>query len=393
MRCSATSCRRLQIALPETGTLDLAALFPGATAVRPRDRLWRRRASRAAGAGAIPTTGYIGAEVFSGGIAKLVQQIDAEGIANVRLFTDDALKLLVTLARRVARRGLSALSRPLAEDPPPQAPLRLADDAWRAGARPQARRHLPLRDRHRRLRRLDARPHRARAEIPLRGGRTGQLACALSRLAADALRTEGANRRPRDEFLLHLHPDLRSIPMRFIVYGVGAIGGTIAASLVLAGSEVVGIARGRMLDAIRDEWPPLPHAADRRARPLRVRRLTRRDRVPRRRRDPPHDEGAGYAGRRSRRSLRPASSGRRSSAPRTASPTSAPRCGYFPNVYGMTVMCPGTYTEPGEVLCHGKAQARHLRHRPLSFGLGRDGARDRRGAGEGRVQDRRSSTM
>ena len=33
--------------------------------------------------------------------------------------------------------------------------------------------------------------------------------------------------------------------MRFIVYGVGAIGGTIAASLVLAGYEVVGIARGK----------------------------------------------------------------------------------------------------------------------------------------------------
>src|SRR5690606_7217747 len=39
--------------------------------------------------------------------------------------------------------------------------------------------------------------------------------------------------------------------MRFIVYGVGAIGGTIAAALALAGHEVVGIARGRMLDAIR----------------------------------------------------------------------------------------------------------------------------------------------
>ena len=39
--------------------------------------------------------------------------------------------------------------------------------------------------------------------------------------------------------------------MRFIIYGVGAIGGTIAASLSLAGHEVVGIARGKMLDAIR----------------------------------------------------------------------------------------------------------------------------------------------
>jgi 2-dehydropantoate 2-reductase len=39
--------------------------------------------------------------------------------------------------------------------------------------------------------------------------------------------------------------------MRFIVYGVGAIGGTFAAALARAGHEVVGIARGQMLDAIR----------------------------------------------------------------------------------------------------------------------------------------------
>ena len=40
--------------------------------------------------------------------------------------------------------------------------------------------------------------------------------------------------------------------MRFIVYGVGAIGGTIAAALARSGQEVVGIARGPMLDAIRE---------------------------------------------------------------------------------------------------------------------------------------------
>jgi 2-dehydropantoate 2-reductase len=39
--------------------------------------------------------------------------------------------------------------------------------------------------------------------------------------------------------------------MRFIIYGVGAIGGTFAAALALAGHEVIGIARGKMLDAIR----------------------------------------------------------------------------------------------------------------------------------------------
>lgn len=44
-----------------------------------------------------PSTGYIGCEVFSGGIAKLVQAIDRDGLTNIRLFTDDALKLLLRL--------------------------------------------------------------------------------------------------------------------------------------------------------------------------------------------------------------------------------------------------------------------------------------------------------
>src|SRR5262249_46578401 len=39
--------------------------------------------------------------------------------------------------------------------------------------------------------------------------------------------------------------------MRIIVYGVGAVGGTLAARLALSGAEVAGIARGKMLEAIR----------------------------------------------------------------------------------------------------------------------------------------------
>lgn len=40
--------------------------------------------------------------------------------------------------------------------------------------------------------------------------------------------------------------------MRVIILGLGAIGGTVAAALSLAGQEVLGIARGRQLEAIRD---------------------------------------------------------------------------------------------------------------------------------------------
>ena len=35
--------------------------------------------------------------MFTGGIAKLLQAIEAEGLSNIRLFTDDALKLLMKL--------------------------------------------------------------------------------------------------------------------------------------------------------------------------------------------------------------------------------------------------------------------------------------------------------
>lgn len=44
-----------------------------------------------------PETGFVGCEVFTGGIGKMVQAIDAQGIENVRLYTDDALKLLMAL--------------------------------------------------------------------------------------------------------------------------------------------------------------------------------------------------------------------------------------------------------------------------------------------------------
>ncbi len=39
--------------------------------------------------------------------------------------------------------------------------------------------------------------------------------------------------------------------MRFVIYGVGAIGGVMAAKLALAGVEVAGIARGAQLEALR----------------------------------------------------------------------------------------------------------------------------------------------
>jgi tRNA (guanine-N7-)-methyltransferase len=85
----------LEIALPE-GPLDLDTLFPD----RPRRAIeigYGGGEHLARMAGENPTTGYIGCEVFSGGIAKLLEAADDNNLRNLRLFTDDALKLLVKL--------------------------------------------------------------------------------------------------------------------------------------------------------------------------------------------------------------------------------------------------------------------------------------------------------
>ncbi|MBI4924034.1 MAG: tRNA (guanosine(46)-N7)-methyltransferase TrmB [Devosia nanyangense] len=85
----------LEIALGE-GPLDLEAIF----ADRPRRALeigYGGGEHLARIAAENPDTGYIGCEVFSGGIAKLLEAIDEQHLANIRLFTDDALKLLVKL--------------------------------------------------------------------------------------------------------------------------------------------------------------------------------------------------------------------------------------------------------------------------------------------------------
>lgn len=85
----------LSIILPE-GLLDPHALFPAAARFEIEigygggehlSQIARENLS----------TGFIGCEVFSGGIAKLLEAIDDEGLANIRLFTDDALKLLLKL--------------------------------------------------------------------------------------------------------------------------------------------------------------------------------------------------------------------------------------------------------------------------------------------------------
>jgi len=85
------------LAIPAAGTpLDPRTLFPAAARIELEigygggEHLARIAAEH-------PATGFIGCEVFSGGIAKLLEAIDGNALGNVRLFTDDALKLLVRL--------------------------------------------------------------------------------------------------------------------------------------------------------------------------------------------------------------------------------------------------------------------------------------------------------
>lgn len=44
-----------------------------------------------------PEDGFIGCEVFTGGIAKLLERIDSAGLHNIALFPDDVIKLLAVM--------------------------------------------------------------------------------------------------------------------------------------------------------------------------------------------------------------------------------------------------------------------------------------------------------
>ena len=155
--------------------------------------------------------------------------------------------------------------------------------------------------------------------------------------------------------------------MRVIVYGVGAIGGTVAAALALAGQEVVGIARGAQLDGDPSGRAPAADAGRRGERP-RFACVGDPGEIDcaAGRRDPADDEDAGH-----RAGAGAAAGGggwrsSRSSACRTASRTSGWRCGASRTCTAVTVMMPATFTVPGEVVAFVDAAARHLRHRALS---------------------------
>ena len=86
------------LAVPDTGPVEPAGLFD----VRPA-RAWLEIGfgageHLAAQAAAHPDVGFIGCEPFVNGVATLLSQVADQGLANVRIFADDARKLLPRLA-------------------------------------------------------------------------------------------------------------------------------------------------------------------------------------------------------------------------------------------------------------------------------------------------------
>ena len=89
---------KLAIELPASGKLDLQALFP-----HKPDQVWLEIGfgggeHLAEQARTHPDVGLIGCEVFLNGIATLLTQVSSLGLANVRVYPEDARDLLDVLA-------------------------------------------------------------------------------------------------------------------------------------------------------------------------------------------------------------------------------------------------------------------------------------------------------
>jgi 2-dehydropantoate 2-reductase len=145
---------------------------------------------------------------------------------------------------------------------------------------------------------------------------------------------------------------VKGTKVRFVVYGVGAVGGTIAARLALSSHEVVGIARGAMLEAIRSDglrfitvggtetvrFPCFADPAEFELRDDDVILLTMKSQDTEGALEQLRASGA-YA-----QAVVCAQNG-------VANERMALR--HFPNTYGMTVMLPAQYATPGVVEAFG----------------------------------------
>lgn len=91
-RLVATLLPELRLDLPGEGMLDPAALWPQAEHVAMEIGFGGGE-YLAELARLHPETGFIGCEPYLGGVARLLARIEANGLENIRLFTDDARRL------------------------------------------------------------------------------------------------------------------------------------------------------------------------------------------------------------------------------------------------------------------------------------------------------------
>lgn len=87
----------LELSLPQSGEIDLAKLFPAEAKSTILEIGYGGGEHLARQAKENPDINFIGAEVFSGGIGKLLEKIESDDLKNIRLFTEDALNLLQAL--------------------------------------------------------------------------------------------------------------------------------------------------------------------------------------------------------------------------------------------------------------------------------------------------------
>lgn len=73
---------------------DLTALFPAGTSAARLEIGFGGGEHLLAEAAAFPNTGFIGCEPYVNGMAKILAQIEARGLSNIRLFAGDAADLL-----------------------------------------------------------------------------------------------------------------------------------------------------------------------------------------------------------------------------------------------------------------------------------------------------------
>jgi tRNA (guanine-N7-)-methyltransferase len=91
---------RLALDIGSPGPTDLAALFDAPVESVRLEIGFGGGEHLIAEARAFPKTGFIGCEPYVNGMAKILAQIEAQGIGNIRLFAGDAAELLAWAPRR-----------------------------------------------------------------------------------------------------------------------------------------------------------------------------------------------------------------------------------------------------------------------------------------------------